>query len=276
MIWMIGDCHGQFDYILEAIDLLPSPSNLIFLGDLECPVALEECVAGIETRGIRSWFIPGNHDTDTADGYRNLFDSPVYRERSLHCRVREIDGFRVGGFGGVFRQQIWYPRLGNEQPNFTSYNQYAEYLRNKRPLRLRRSLTASDENGYLPSEAPLIDEDCFAENRKHRTSIFFDDWSRLLGQQADLLVFHEAPCCHPQGFAALTELARSMKAKQVFHGHHHDNLDYRAHYSRLGFAAHGVGLRGIKDQSGRLIRTDEIDAHYRSDVRVRSPSEVKK
>ena len=77
--------------------------------------------------------------------------------------------------------------------------------------------------------------------------------------EADILVSHEAPKPHPNGWLALNALARSLRVRQVFHGHHHDNLDYAPHWNRLGFEVHGVGLRGISDRKGKVIVAGEID-----------------
>ena len=71
---------------------------------------------------------------------------------------------------------------------------------------------------------------------------------------------------HPHGFSAIDELARRLGVTTSFHGHHHDRLDYSAERIRIGFAAFGVGLRGITDQDGRVIRVGNVDdaRSYRS------------
>ena len=61
------------------------------------------------------------------------------------------------------------------------------------------------------------------------------------------------------GFSVLDELGQSLGVSTVFHGHHHDRLDYRSHRQRLGFATFGVGLRGITDMHGRVLRAGELD-----------------
>lgn len=101
----------------------------------------------------------------------------------------------------------------------------------------------------------------------HKSSVFYDDWLELYGQQADILVTHEAPSCHPHGFVAIDVLAQSMRVKFAFHGHHHDRLNYAAHEERLGFSPHGVGLRGITDMYGGMIRIGQLDEKrsYRQD-----------
>ena len=84
--------------------------------------------------------------------------------------------------------------------------------------------------------------------------------SGFAGKRADILVTHEAPSSHPHGFAAIDELANRLGATTSFHGRHHDRLDYSAQRTWLGFDAFGVGLRGITDQDGRVIRAGEVDA----------------
>lgn len=85
--------------------------------------------------------------------------------------------------------------------------------------------------------------------------IYPDDVDRLAQQQADVLVLHEAPSCHPYGFAVLDDLARRMGVKRVFHGHHHDDRsdDYRQHWARMGFETYAVGACGIRNHQGAEV-----------------------
>ena len=101
--------------------------------------------------------------------------------------------------------------------------------------------------------------------RRHRSTIFPAEYQALSKQRADVLVTHEAPSCHPHGFAALDELGKHLGVRQAFHGHHHDRLDYQAEWSRLGFEAHGVGLRGITALDGRVIRAGDLDRPWATD-----------
>ena len=101
---------------------------------------------------------------------------------------------------------------------------------------------------------------------KHKSTIFYEDWLTLYGQEADILVTHEAPTCHPHGFHGIDVLAQSMKAKFTFHGHHHDRLNYQDKEEALGFSAHGVGFRGVSDMYGGMISAGSYDEEraYRS------------
>ena len=98
-----------------------------------------------------------------------------------------------------------------------------------------------------------------SERHKHKSSIFADRYDDLSRQRADILVTHEAPGFHPHGFDALTLLAVGMGVKQSFHGHQHDRLDYSAQAGARGFAAFGVGLRGITDRHGVCVKFGELD-----------------
>ena len=93
----------------------------------------------------------------------------------------------------------------------------------------------------------------------HHSTIFPVEYAELAKQRAEILVTHEAPSAHPHGFAAIDELARSLGVSTSFHGHHHDRLDYSAERMWLGFNAFGVGLRGITNPNGRVIRAGELD-----------------
>jgi len=248
LIWMLGDVHGNFDHVLEAVKASGErPAAVIFLGDLECQVPFTQCVALIEAAGIECWAIPGNHDTDSAENYENLWGDPLFQSRNLHGRVVEIAGVRVAGLGGVFRGEIWYPQNGSEEPHLLNWDSFVEYRNVRRPTRLRVKANDVEKIGR---DGPM---------RKHCSTIFYDDWLALHRQSADILVTHEAPACHPDGFGAITTLAQSLKVKFSFHGHHHDSVNYRSHDNQHGFAAHGVGFMGITDMFGGIVRPGEFD-----------------
>lgn len=221
-IFFCGDTHGQFDHVVQAV-WEHRPAALVFLGDLQPKKPLEVVLQPI--LGLTSvWWICGNHDTESDADYENLFGSAL-ADRNLHGRVVDVAGVRIAGLGGVFRGQVWTP------PGPVKHETPDEYAAKCGKGNLWR--------GGLP--------------RKHRSSIFPADYARLTGERTDILVTHEAPSCHPHGFDAIDELARVMGAAKVFHGHHHDRIDYSAHRERLAFEAFGVGLCGISDQSGRVV-----------------------
>ena len=87
-----------------------------------------------------------------------------------------------------------------------------------------------------------------------------DDVAALSKLRVDILVTHEAPSCHPHGFAALDELARFMRVVRSFHGHHHD--DQSAEYAKvrevIGFDARAVDYCAIKNGLGEVIRMGEV------------------
>ena len=64
---------------------------------------------------------------------------------------------------------------------------------------------------------------------------------------------------HRYGFRTIDELVRSLGVQKSFHGHNHDNLDYQAKWDGLGFSAYGVGLRGITDMRGDVVKPGELD-----------------
>lgn len=251
MIYLLGDVHGHFDHVIEAVRR-DRPAAVIFLGDLDCARPLHELIGPVSDL-TDIWFIHGNHDTDSDELYRNLFESEL-ADRNLHGRVAVIDGLRVAGLGGVFRGDIWYP------PDEPSYTDFAEYSSMSRSGRTR--LSKHDLKQLHATERPGAEMQRLVREgrlRKHRSSIFYADYERLWGQPADILVSYEAPSCYPHGFAAIDELVQSMGAKTAFHGHHHDNLDYRRFDSTLGFRAHGVGFCGVTDQHGNVIRPGDRD-----------------
>lgn len=241
MIYFFGDVHGNFRHVAQVVRC-DRPSAIVFLGDLEAQRPLEQELRDVLGK-TEVWFIHGNHDTDSEASYQNLFRSTL-ADRNLHGRVVEIAGIRVAGLGGVFREDIWHPSLPDAPVHFDSYAEYREKI--------------ESETAYLPKRN---DSEVKARGRllKHRSSIFYDDWIELHGQHADILVTHEAPSCHPHGFEAIDELARSLRIRAAFHGHHHDRLNYQPHWERLGFKAYGVGFCGVVDQEGKEILKGDFD-----------------
>jgi len=228
MILFCGDPHGRFDHIIDAVHE-HRPAAIVLLGDLQAPKQLEQVLEPILDK-TDIWFIHGNHDTDSDADYDNLFGSAL-AERNLHGRIAEIDGLRVAGLGGVFRGQVWGP------PAIWNAETPDDYL--------ARCGEANKWRGGLP--------------RRHRSSIFPVDYFALGGKTADVLVTHEAPSVHRHGFDAIDELARSLKVSKTFHGHHHDCLDYRRAWKRVGFEAWGVGHCGITDLAGNVLKVGTFD-----------------
>lgn len=193
MILFCGDPHGSFDHIIQRV-LHTRPAAVILLGDLCLANPFEETFAPIlDLTNI--WFIHGNHDTDKVQYHDHLFATPG---RNLHGRVVEIDGVQVAGLGGIFRGQVWYPP---EPPSYSN----------------RQTFLAHCGKGNLWREGLP---------RKHRSSIFAEDVQYLQTLKADILVSHEAPHAHPHGFLVIDELAQSLGAKTIIHGHHHDAFTY--------------------------------------------------
>ncbi len=222
MILFCGDPHGQFGHIIEAVQE-HRPAAVILLGDLQAQRPLEIELAPILTR-TEIWFIHGNHDTDSEADHDHLFDSKL-ADRNLHGRVVEIAGLRIAGLGGVFRGKVWAP------PAPATFENPKQYL------------ARCGKGNFWRGGLPLT----------HRSTIFPEDFEKLRKQRADILVTHEAGSAHPHGFAAIDELARSLGVSTSVHGHHHDQRDYSAERTRLGFDAFGVGLRGMTDQDGRVL-----------------------
>lgn len=227
MIWFIGDVHGRFDHVLRLVRL-HQPDAIVFLGDLECELPLDKLLRPIMDL-TEIWFIHGNHDSDRPAYWHNLYGNSLSK-RSLHGKVVEITGQRVAGLGGTFEAVAWLP--GSPDKGLQNYQDFLH------SLELR------------PQHADIV-----ATKKQHALSaIYPDDYFTLSMESADILVCHEAPTCHPYGYAEIDELAQAMGVKMLFHGHHHDCLDYRKEWRRLGFDAYGVGFRAVMAQDGTLIR----------------------
>ena len=228
-VLFFGDLHGGFDHCLTIVEQY-RPKAIVLLGDLEAPEPLHELFSDLRQL-TEIWWIHGNHDTDKMHFYDNLFHSEL-AAYNLDGRVAEIAGLRIAGLGGVFRGKIWHP--ADECWNYFSH---ADYIKDVDSRQLWRG----------------------GVSLRNRSSIFPETYMSLRCMKADILVCHEAPSCNRFGFAVIDRLARQMGVSAVFHGHHHDNYDYRPHFERLGFEAYSVGLRGVSAIDGTILKVGEED-----------------
>jgi len=207
-----GDPHGSFDFVIRRVQT-HGPQAIVLLGDVQAQRPLELELAPILDL-TEVWFIHGNDDTDSDADHDNLFGSGL-AHRNLHGRVVEVAGFRIAGLGGIFRESIWAPPLD------PAYRSAAD--------RLAVIRSAERWRGGLP--------------RRHKSSIFPDEYERLARQRAYILVTHEGLSGHPHGWPALDNLAMAMQVQLVVHGHLHQTIDYVAD-GRLdpvaGYEAFGV------------------------------------
>lgn len=195
MILFVGDPHGDFTAVREHGR---DAEHIVLLGDQTPAQALE---AELGSLASRTWWIFGNHDGDKPEfleRHMNMMD------RNLHGRVVTLDGLRVAGLAGVFRQKVW--SVTNDQPLADAMK------RSSRDGMTRRQFTESTRPAHRFQGGPAP---------KHWTSIFPDDVERLAKLEADVLVTHEAPESHRHGFKIIGDLAKAMGARLVVHGHHH-------------------------------------------------------
>lgn len=237
-ILFCGDPHGGFRHIIEAA-YHSQASAVVLMGDMEPrrPLHLE-----LEPILERVWWIPGNHDSDSDELWRNVFGSEL-ADRNVHgCVIELPDGTRLAGLGGVFRESVWYPSSSAARGGAPAFRSRREHA---------KSTPAKDR--WLGTWPP----------RKHWGSIYPDELDKLADLHADVLVTHEATGYHPAGFDILDTLAQSLGAKLSVHGHHHDALDSSARWNAQGFESHGVGLRGVSarwpDGRWEVVVKGELD-----------------
>lgn len=233
MILFGGDPHGDFEPVLRAVENY-SPQAVVLLGDFSLERSLEKEFSSILGQ-TEVWFIHGNHDADQDHWYDHLFGSAL-AHRNLHGRVVEIDGKRVAGLGGVFREKIWMP------PSQAKFRSQKDLLSACRKGDLWR--------GGIP--------------RKHHATIFWQEYKLLWEQQADILVTHEAPSCHRYGFKVLDELAQALGVSTAFHGHHHEQYSKRICSDRI--TVHGVGKAGVSDEYGNVLIVGKPDRQSRKNL----------
>ena len=71
--------------------------------------------------------------------------------------------------------------------------------------------------------------------------------------RADILVTHETPDYHPNGFAILDTQAQSLGVKVAVHGHHHDAMDSS---SRWPAQEAGADLEALVKGRGTAVRRE--------------------
>lgn len=216
----IGDIHRQWHHVVRGLaGLERKPDVAVLLGDMECDRPLDEVAAPLLDAGIEVRWIWGNHDYDGGpEMWANLTDparNPRTRDGLLNAVVAEIGGLRIAGLGGTFRRRVWEPP-------------------HERRLHSRSEL--AEDVATLGADWTEKQRVAMA-NALGAMAIWPEDYDALAGLRADVLVTHEAPSSHPQGFSMMEELARAMGARLLIHGHHH--VCYRAR------AADGLEVQGV-------------------------------
>jgi predicted phosphodiesterase len=235
----IGDIHRQWHHVVRGLTQLPRPpAAAVLLGDMECHEPLDHVAAPLLDAGIAVHWIWGNHDYDGGpEMWANLTDArrnPRTRAGALNACVTTIGGLRIAGLGGTFRRRVWEPPF-------------------ERRLHGRAEL--ADDVATLGPDWTDKQRAAMAAALA-AMAIWPEDYDALATQRADILVTHEAPSSHPQGFAMLDDLARAMGATLIIHGHHH--VCYRAR-SEDGLEVQGVGAGWAVGPDGAAHWPGEAD-----------------
>jgi predicted phosphodiesterase len=197
-IGFFSDPHGDFSSVKKAVRA-GVPKLSLFLGDFDLERPMEEELSPLLREGSEVYFVHGNHDADTEVWHDFVFNGSMAL-KNLTGRVIEFDGIKVAGLGGVFRAGVWHPKDGDGLPKFASREAFMD---------------ANRRNAWRDG-LPL----------RQRSTIFPEDFNALLGQEADILITHEAPSSHEYGFSEIDDLAELLGVKVIVHGHLHK--DYRA------------------------------------------------
>ena len=248
-IWLCGDVHGDIKHISRLLDDAEAkPKAILLLGDIDPPLPVSTWLAPLKCHGSEVWFIHGNHEIDTAEQTLNTF----YTEgaaMNLHGRVQDICGLRVAGLGGVFRGDVWFPK-SNPEPLHRTYAEFHEHWLAKSPAFQRKAMQEFTGIEGLPLFSDRV--------KRALTSIFPETYDALSNLEADLLLTHEAPSCHPHGFAELDLLAQAIGVKWLAHGHHHEDQAYPETSEALGFQPIGVGYRGVTTVAGDVLLVGDL------------------
>lgn len=232
---IFGDLHCRFADIERVADEADrsDPPLCIFVGDFgfgdkrrvegleprKWPLldgrSPDEVLAPLVSLGCRLLYLLGNHDHDNEDQYLPIMRSKALNwTRNLDGRVVEVDGVRIAGLGGTFKQKAWWPGL---EPTYASAEEYL--ADNPRRVWNFRNPWAGAREPHAKDRMNVGD----------RGSIFMDDFDAMRSLRADVLVTHEPPgsdfvrSLGATSWGVITELAEDMGAKAIIHGHvHHD------------------------------------------------------
>lgn len=218
-ILFAGDPHGDFKSIISAVHN-QKPAAVVLLGDCDLACPLEQCLRDIVDLTEIYW-IAGNHDFESPEKYRYLFQSGLARN-NLHLTVKTVGGLRIAGLGGIFLGRVWYPPQAPKWPSKQAF------------LASRRAFSEESELSL-----------------KYQSAIWPDEYDFLKCLEADILVTHEAPGSHSFGFKAIGDLAAAMKVKTIFHGHLHE--DYSSVLPNQ-IQVYGVANGGVCDLAGQCCR----------------------
>lgn len=212
-----GDPHGDFSEFRKLSGVLDEalPEAVIFLGDFDPDRSVAEEINSVLKGRVPAWLIHGNHDTDRPEWHDRVFDDAT-NAMNISRRTVEIDGIKIGGLGGIFREKVWHPKNGDGNPVVRTRDEF-----------LQRYPGNSWKSGIA---------------LKHRSSIFPEDIEDLADLEADILVTHEAPSCHRHGFEDIDLIAECMGASLIVHGHHHE--DYHETLGS-GIEVIGTGKAGL-------------------------------
>lgn len=239
-----GDPHGQFHHIIDAAAITDACA-VVMLGDLEPQEPLHLAISPLVAHGVPIYFIHGNHDADSDEGWSRVWGSDL-ADRNVHGRVVHLpNGQRLAGLGGVFRETVWHPSASPARHGAPALRTMKEHAK------------ATPRQSRWLGEGPP---------RKHWGTIYPETFDLLAKQRTDVLITHEAPGYHPNGFELLDTLAQRMGATVAVHGHHHDRIDSSPQWARQGFRSFGVGLRGITsiDSEGKaqVVVPGECDESF--------------
>jgi predicted phosphodiesterase len=206
MLTFIGDPHGDLNFALQAAQN-QQPAALILLGDQCLEEPLDQLLAPFP---CPVFYILGNHDSDHPHFLENHF--PAW-EHNIGLKVTEIAAVRIAALPGVFRGKIWLPE---GEPVWRGKHEFLDNMR----------------GGNFKNWLPI----------KHWTTIFPEDFDCLLGQgTADILVCHETPSCHRNGFQVIDRLAEDLEVDLIVHGHQHVRYQDRL---ESGIKVVGLGRLG--------------------------------
>jgi len=231
----VGDPHGNWDVVNgRLLELMPTAA--VIVGDMAGRGGppyrpLRECLRPVLEAGIDVRWIPGNHDSDRAELLEATFGSMP--DENISGRVVELDGVKVAGLGGVFRGRVWRPPA---EPIFASRDEH-----------LRTIKKCERYKGCLPV--------------RHCSTIYPSDLLPLQLQHADVLVAHDAPSTYQHGdvhgWQVYDDLARSLGAKVIVHGHYHYPYARR---NADGVLCIGLGLAEVT-MLDTLIAAGERDGY---------------
>lgn len=236
-ILIVGDVHGDFNYIRETVDRAGDIDAVYQLGDFGYGFASESSLVVLNThlglKGLKLYFTPGNHeDWDSLD------------------RLARINDRDDNGFITIFDNVLFAPRIHTWEWDGKRFVSYAGAFSIDRDWRLTHFITTGVRS-YWPREI-VGDDEINAFDFPLADILFTHDCSNKTVMNNVILI--------PESEANRVRVDRVIgmtRPHMHFHGHMHEQYDWTNYSHYPGTLTYGMNCNGRPGTIG-ILDTDTM------------------